>query len=396
MLFKKSPPSTRNDTSFGYLSTNEHYFDSACQTLRPREVIDAETTYYREYNACGGRVKYRWGQRVDDTVAKARAAILKAAGKDSRDYAVAFTLNTTYGINLVLQQLPEKTYRHIVTSNIEHNSVMVPSMAFARRRGIPLSVLPRETNGTLRYEAQNLENAVVLLNTMSNIDGRTLPNASTLATDAHAAGGVLLVDAAQAFAHDRGSLRAVDFDAAFGSAHKAYGPSLGFIVIRRSLLSSLEPFFLGGGTVSDVRPDGFDILTGNQAHEALETGLQNLGGIVGFDAALRWLETQNTDHERTLATTLWEGLREFPRVHPINTKASSIISFSVEGLDAHKLALLLGEQGIMCRSGYFCCHRYLLHERALPPLLRVSLGLHNTAADVDALLTTLRSILSAF
>lgn len=396
MLFRSAPAPQKKDGPFSYMEARWRYFDSACQTLRPRSVIDAEAEYYREYNACGGRVKYPWGQRVDERVSRARAAILEETGKDPKEYAVAFTLNTTYGINLVLHQLPDGSFDRMVTSDIEHNSVMVPSMSFSKRRGARLAVLPREDDGSLRYEPAQLERAVVLLNTMSNIDGRTLPNAARIADDAHRQGGVFLVDAAQAFAHDRGGLKHLDFDAAFGSAHKAYGPSLGFVVIRRSLLSSLEPFMLGGGTVSDVRDDGFDVLSGGQAHEALEPGLQNWGGIVGFEAALRWLAAQDGRQEAALAQRLWDGLIAMPRVRPLNTRASSIVSFSVDGLDAHKLALLLGEQGIMCRSGYFCCHRYVMHERKLPPLLRVSLGLHNTTGDVDALLDGLRAILSAF
>lgn len=395
-MFGRRAPSGPEEGSFGYVEKHSRYLDSACQTLRPREVIDAETAYYREYNACGGRVKYRWGQRVDETVGKARSALLEATGKNARDYAVAFTLNTTYGINLVMHQLAENAYAKVVTSDIEHNSVMIPSMAWTKRRNAALSVLPRADDGALDYAPNDLERAIVLLNSMSNIDGRTLTNARALANDVHAKGGILLIDAAQAFAHDEGALKNLDFDAAFGSGHKAYGPSLGFVVIRRSLLSSLQPFFLGGGTVSDVRPDGFDVLKDEQAHEALEPGLQNWGGIIGFEAALRWLKEQDTTRKHALAERLWNGLRELPRIHMLNSKPSTIVSFSVENLDAHKLALLLSEQGVMCRSGYFCCHRYLLHQRALPPLLRVSLGLNNSDDDIDAFLSSLRNILSAF
>lgn len=396
MLFRKSAPSAPATGSFDYLEPGQRYFDSACQTLRPREVIDAETTYYRDYNACGGRVKYRWGEKVDAAVADARNLLLEATGKDARDYAVAFTPNTTYGINLVLHQLAENAFGKVVTSGIEHNSVMVPSMAWSKRRGAPLSILPRLADGSLAYAREDLENAVVIANTVSNLDGRRLANAEALAKDVHERGGVLLLDAAQGFAHDRAALAGIDFDAAFGSGHKTYAPSLGFIVIRRSLLSRLDPFFLGGGTVSDVGATSYDLLEGAEAHAMLEPGLQDWGAIVGLSAALRWLRKQDASREAALAERLWQGLSGMPRVTPLNAAASPIVSFSVDGLDAHKLAVLLGEQNIMCRSGHFCCHRYLHHELGLPPLLRVSLGLHNTEDDVDALLSTLRSVLSVF
>lgn len=395
MLFSRTPSASPTG-DFSHLERGARYFDSACQTPRPRCVIDAETEYYRDYNACGGRVKYRWGERVDAAVAEARSLLLRATGKDARDYAVAFTLNTTYGINLVLHQLAKDACERVVTSEIEHNSVMVPAMAFSKRRNVPLSILPRADDGALAYGKNDLSRAAVIANVVSNIDGRRLANASALATDVHAAGGLLLLDAAQGFAHGRGSLADIDFDAAFGSGHKTYAPSLGFVVIRRSLLSSLDPFLLGGGTVSDVSESSYSILAGDEAHAALEPGLQNWGGIVGLAEALRWLGKHDERTEEALSSRLWEGLRSMPRVRPVNVSASPVVSFHVEGLDSHKLALLLSEQKIMCRSGYFCCHRYLLHQRALPPLLRVSMGLHNTEDDVDALLAAIRSILSAF
>ena len=110
--------------------------DAACQTLRPEPVIDAMQTYFKEYNACGGRVKYEWGKRVDEEVENTRATVLKRIGKSASDYQVAFTLNTTYGLNLLLQQLPQQTYARILTSDIEHNSVFLSTTTAAKRLAI--------------------------------------------------------------------------------------------------------------------------------------------------------------------------------------------------------------------------------------------------------------------
>ena len=75
MTFFRHRPTSEESLSeqdagdFGYLGPDTHYFDSACQTLRPQPVIAAVTEYYRQYNACGGRVKYAWGEKVDGIVA---------------------------------------------------------------------------------------------------------------------------------------------------------------------------------------------------------------------------------------------------------------------------------------------------------------------------------------
>ncbi len=121
---------------FSYLPHDTYYFDSACQTLRPQSVIEAESSYYREYNACGGRVKYPWGEIVDEKIEAARTTILRFLCVSTKQYSVAFTLNATYGINLVLQQIPATKYRTIITSDIEHNSVFLPTITYAKQHQV--------------------------------------------------------------------------------------------------------------------------------------------------------------------------------------------------------------------------------------------------------------------
>lgn len=399
MLFRSSSssePAGGRDPAFAYVPGNVRYFDSACQTLRPQTVLDAEQEYFLHHNACGGRVKYKWGRWVDERVRGARTKLLQLAGKSEREYTVAFTLNTTYGINLVLQQLPSDGFDRTVTSEIEHNSVFLPTMTWAKRHGKERLVLPRAEDGSLIYERSELSKAIVLLNNASNIDGRGLPNARDLAKDVHEAGGILLIDAAQSFGHDPTSLCDIDFDAAFGSGHKMYGPSIGFIIIRRTFLRSLQPFFIGGGTVRDVLKDSFTLLNGDEEQAVLEPGLQSWSGIVGLHAGLEWFSKQNpVTHEQPLAEELFQRVSEMPKVTLVNTRPSSLLSFFVEGLDAHRVALYLDEKNVMCRSGHFCCHYYLNHIRHLPPLVRASLGLHSTSADVEWFCTTLNAILKS-
>jgi selenocysteine lyase/cysteine desulfurase len=365
---------------FAYLSADAHYFDSACQTLRPQPVISAVTEYYQRYNACGGRVKYAWGDRVDGIVAGVRKQLLKLVDKNPRDYTVAFCLNTTAGINLVLQQLPEGRYKRIVTSDIEHNSVFLPTQSCAKRLKLGRLVLSRCPGGALNFKADDLDKAVVVVNTTSNIDGRRLANAKELTDAVHRQGGAIVLDAAQTMGHDPRALRDVDFDALCGSGHKMYGPSLGFIIIRKTFLNSLDCFLIGGGTVSDVRRDDFDLLdSSDEAFARLEPGLQDFAGIAGLGAAISWREHVHEDPE--IGRMLYESLAANQRLKMINFEPGPIISFYSEKVDAHRLALYLSAQNIMVRSGYFCCHYYLKNVKQLPPLLRISIGLQNSATE---------------
>lgn len=376
---------------FAYLAPNALYFDSACQTLRPQPVIDSLNAYFHEYNACGGRVKYEWGQKVDEQVEGARVAVLKLLGKSPRDYVCSFTLNTTYGLNLLLGQLAGE-FTAVVTSDIEHNSVLLPTIALTKRLGVERKVLRRWPDGSLVYNPEEVHGAVVVVNATSNIDGRQLKKAKQLCKDAHQGGGVVILDGAQTMGHDRSVLEGVDFDAICFSGHKMYGPSLGVVVAKKSLLERLQVTFAGGGMVQDVTREDF-VLTKGDLASRLEPGLQDWGGIIALKTAIDWLQKQPTDYIKKLSQQLYEGLSANPDVRLLNDQPSSIITFYSPKIDAHRLAIFLSQQSMMARSGYFCCHYYLQHVQQLPPLLRISLGLHNTPEQVDRLIKTIETII---
>jgi len=385
-------------SDFGYLEPGEIYLDAACQSLRPQPVIDALTDYYTTYNACGGRVKYAWGQKVDHAVADTRKAVLGLMGLSTRNYAVSFTLNTTYGLNLLLQQLPMGRFDRVVTSHIEHNSVFLPTITAARRLGVERLVLDRGTDGALLYEPAQLEKAVVVVNAASNIDGRQLTNLADLVRDTHARGGIVIVDAAQAMGHSRALLQKTEADAVCFSAHKMYGASLGVVVARHELLSSLELSFVGGGMVADVREEDFDLVQGDPG-ALLEPGLQAWGEIIALGRAIEWLGAVRpggvtpTDHIDGLSRRLYEGLAEIPGLTLVNTAASPVVSVYAAAQDSHRLAVFLSHSQISARSGYFCAHHYLKEQLGLPPLLRFSLGLHSTESDIDTAVQALARLM---
>jgi len=384
---------------FEYLSDDAVYLDSACQTLRPQPVLDAMNEYFREYNACAGRVKYEWGKRVDDEIANTRVKILKLLGKSEKEYSVAFTLNTTYGLNLLLGQLPVGTYKQIITSEIEHNSVFLPTMTAAKRLGIPRKILPRDEGGSLKYKKDDLAGAIVAVNATSNIDGRVLPNAKTLAEDVHDAGGILIIDGAQSIVDSAPLLREANFDALCFSGHKMHSASLGGIVAKNTLLDSLELSFVGGGMVEKLDANGFSF-PANDLSCKLEPGLQDFAGIIALGAAIDWLKDykpnglSKSEHKKKLADMVFNGISSLPGMHLVNAEASPTISFYSEDIDAHRLAAFLSQQNIMARSGYFCCHYYLQNVKNYPPLLRISLGLQNTEADITKFLEVLKKIIN--
>lgn len=400
-LFSRSPASPAPGSApsserygFEYLPADSVYLDSACQTLRPQPVIDAMNDYYLTYNACGERVKYEWGRKVDDQVEGARAAVLQALDLSPRRYSASFTLNTTYGLNLLLHQLPAGRFAQVVTTHTEHNSVFLPTMTFARRAGIDRVLLDRDATGELQYDEAILDDALIVISAMNNVDGAPTRGLAELIGRAHERGGVVLVDAAQALPHAWSMVRGLNADAVCFSAHKLYGASLGVVAATNALLESLDVSFIGGGQVSGVSAAEYELLP--EPHTRLEPGLQAWGEIIALRAALEWLAGYRgavgedlSAREERLASALFDGLAELPNLRILSGRGSSLVSVVPGRVDGHRLAAFLSRGGIMVRSGYFCAHHWLLENEGLPPLVRFSLGAHNTESDIERVLQTM-------
>ena len=383
---------------FDYLGTGEVYLDAACQSLRPRPVIAAINKYYTEHNSCGERVKYKWGVETDEKVEATREKVLKYLKLSGRKYTVSFTLNTTYGINLILNQLRADCFKKVMTSEIEHNSPFLATIAFSERTGLPREVMKREEDGSINIGDYDFTDAVVVINCAANFDGRKLGNIKEIIKQVHKAGGIIIIDAAQAMAHSADMLRGIEVDAICFSAHKMYAPSLGVIVWRDELAKKMSVGFVGGGMVDDVKEDSYLLSAESKEHRytRFESGLQAWGEIVGFGAALDWLNSlpkkawQNLENN---TRELYEFLNSSDKVHLVNHEANPTMSFYVEKVDSHMLGAALSRENIMARTGYFCAHYYLDHVLGLPPLVRFSVGLHNRPEDIEKVKDTMKGLL---
>lgn len=383
------PARRRRDTeagvreSFDYLSADDVYLDAACQSLRPQPVLDALTHYFTAYGACGDRVQYAWGTRVEEKVAATRAKAIAAFGLSARRYECAFTLNTTYGLNLLLQQLPTGRFARIITSAHEHNSVFLSTMTAAQRLGIPRLVVVRGLDGAVALDESELTDAVVVLSAMDNVTGTLTADLAGMIAAVHARGGIVIVDAAQAAPHALSALQGLAADAICFSGHKMYAPSLGVVIATSELLGSLELSFVGGGQVDSVTTDGFVLEPAR--HARLEPGLQAWGEIIAFGAALDWFVprlVQIERRERELSIHLFEGLAGLPNLTLFTPAPTSVVSAIPARVDAHRLAVFLSKAGVMVRSGHFCAHHWLEQRAGLPPLVRFSVGAHSTEEDI--------------
>lgn len=395
-MFKRKAISSPDESGdFDYLPDKAVYFDSACQSLRPWPVIKAMQDYYTRYNSCGERVKYKWGLEVDAKVEATRDDILKLLKLSPKKYFVSFTLNTTYGLNLIESQLKPDGIDQVVTSDIEHNSVFLSTMSLAKRLDVPRRVLARNDDGSINLDEADFTNAVVAMNAVSNIDGRQLSNLRELNDKVHAQNGILIVDAAQAMSYYHQLVAGIEADAICFSSHKMYGPSMGVMVIRKSLLDRINTTFVGGGMVDDVLADSYKLsaVHDEHIHTAFEAGLQPYAEAIGLGEAIRWMrQNEKGNHVLDYAGQIIDFMRHANGFHALNHEPTQTIAFYHNKIDGHLLAEAMSDQNIMARSGYFCVHYYLNHVKHYPPLVRLSLGLHNRQADIDKFLKLMEGI----
>lgn len=411
-LFSKKE--IKND--FSFLKDGDIYLDGACQSLRPEPVIETLETYYKEHNSCGERVKYKWGRITDEKVNATREKVLKFLKLKKKDYFVSFTLNTTYGLNLLLSQFDVKKskIKYIVTSDIEHNSPFLSSITFAKKNNLKRKVIARNSDGSVNLK-DIPKNSLVVLNAASNVDGRTLKNINEVIKHVHENGGFIIIDAAQAMAHSSAVLEKTSADAICFSAHKMYAPSLGGMIVRKDFVKYIDTSFIGGGMVDDVDLETYLLSAENPDHlyTKFESGLQAWGEIIALGSAIDWLEALPKEKKKILEENeqkIFDFFKEYgtvgnidmkkedrdksgKKLHLLNYEPTSTMSFYVDGLDSHLLGGALAEEGIMTRTGYFCVHYYLDHKMHFPPLVRISLGYQNTPEQIDKLLDELKKVI---
>ncbi len=367
------------------------YLDNACMTLKPRQVMEAMDEYYNEYPVCGGRSLHKMAKMVDEKVTESREKFRKFLGA-KRPEEIIFTRNTTEGLNLIANSLPFKKGDIVLTTDREHNSNLIPWQVQSDKRGIKHIVVRSNPDNTFdigKFEELMSNNRNVRLVSMvhtANLDGYTIP-ASEIIKIAHDHGALVMLDGAQSAPHKPVDVRAMDIDFFALSVHKMLGPTgMGVLYGKHHLLEELDPFIVGGDTVSDSTYESARFLP---TPEKFEAGLQNYAGIIGSGAAVDYVEKIGRSniqrHEEKLNRIITDCIRDLPGLKIIGPqepgKRGGIISFTIEfkkGGDAHDIAIVLDEtENIAVRSGAFCVHSWF-NFRKCDAAVRASLYLYNT------------------
>lgn len=359
---------TKIRQDFPVLEKGIIYFDSACMALKPVQVINKINEYYNDYPACAGRSYHKLSKKVTDEVEKTRTLLKKFVG--AKKYELIFTKNTTEAINLVANSLKIKS---VLLSDREHNSNLLPWMKFKHD-------VVNVDEDLEDYKSKVKDFDLISVVFTSNLDGYTLP-VKEIIKIAHENGKLVLLDGAQAMPHKEINISRLDADFLAFSGHKMLGPTgTGGLFGKKELLEKMDPFMLGGETVSNSSYDKFDLL---EVPQRFEAGLQNYAGIVGLSEAVNYLKKiglKNIEaHEKKLVKFLVDNLD----VDLVGINEGNIFNFNVGKMGSHEVAQILDHSAnIAVRSGMHCVHSWF-NARKLKGSVRASVYLYNTKEECE-------------
>jgi cysteine desulfurase/selenocysteine lyase len=381
------------------------YLDSAATSQKPRQVIEAMSTYYERNNANVHRGIHRLAEEATVSFESAREKVAKFIGAESTRQVI-FTRNTTEAINLVAYSWGRAYLEQgdlIVLTEMEHHSNMVPWQILAEERGIKLAFVTVTEDGLLDlasfHDLMEKKPRLVAFTHMSNMLG-TINPAQEMTRLAQDAGAVVLIDGAQAVPHLPVNVSDIDADFYAFSAHKMCGPTgIGVLYGREDLLEEMPPFLGGGDMIKRVQLESF---TANDLPYKFEAGTPPIAEGIGLGAAIDFLTSIGMQavhqHEKLLIGRMLDRLEEVPGVRVYGPGADhkgGVASFSFEGIHPHDVAQILDDQGIAVRAGHHCAMP--IHEKfGLPATTRASFYLYNTVKEVDSLIEGLYKVKEIF
>ncbi|MEO5713462.1 MAG: SufS family cysteine desulfurase [Luteolibacter sp.] len=372
------------------------YLDNAATTQKPMAVMFASRHYYEAINSNIHRGTHHLARLATEAFEKARQTVathLNAASPDE----IIFTSGTTDGINLVANVLGLSGRigkgDEILISTLEHHSNIVPWQMLCERTGATLKVIPCHDDGSLDQDAfislLSERTKILSLTWISNSFGTVNPILEMTAA-AKKAGALVMIDAAQATAHQHIDVQALGIDFLALSGHKVYAPTgIGVLWGRADVLDSLPPWRGGGEMIKEVT---FEKTTYNELPFKFEAGTPNIEGAISLAAALDYVNGIGLHaihkHEENLILTAADALSSIPGIRFFGPAGrSGALSFNVEGVHHYDLGTLMDQMGVAVRTGHHCCQP-LMARFGITGTVRASFALYNSEEDVAALAET--------
>ena len=380
------------------------YLDNAATTQKPLSVIAELDRYYREYNSNIHRGVHLLSEKATaayEGVRRRTRQFLNAASEKE----IIFVRGTTEAINLVAGSFGRANVQaddEVLVTGMEHHSNIVPWQMLCEANGARLTVVPLTDEGEISVEEYTRllgsRTKLVALSHISNALGTVNP-VKEMIRIAHDRGIPVLVDGAQAVAHQRVDVQDLDCDFYALSGHKMYGPTgFGVLYGKERLLSAMPPYQGGGDMIRSVT---FEKTIFNELPHKFEAGTPNIADGIGFGATLEFLESLDwnavVQHEYELLTYATEVISSIPGVRIIGTarKKAGVLSFIMDDVHPHDIGTILDQEGIAVRTGHHCAQPVMDRFR-VPATVRASFALYNTKAEVDELAQGIHKVIEVF
>jgi cysteine desulfurase/selenocysteine lyase len=372
------------------------FLDNAASTQRPRQVIDALSGVYERTYANVHRGIHTLSELSTEQYETARRSVQRLINARQL-HEVIFTSGTTASINTVARSWGDANLRagdEVLLSVMEHHSNLIPWQQAAERTGAVLRHIPLTDDGRLDMEAfERLltdRTKLVAVAAVSNTLGTINPIAEIIAK-AHAAGALVLIDAAQSVPHLAVDVQALDVDFLAFSGHKMLGPSgVGVLYGKETLLEAMPPFLGGGSMINEVKLSSF---TPAALPAKFEAGTPPIVPAIGMSAAIDYLQSVGLEaihrHESELTRYAYDALSQIEGLRilgPAPEHRAGLVSFAFERIHAHEFAQVLNDQfGVAVRAGHHCTQPLHAHL-GIAASTRASFYLYNTPEEVDRLI----------
>ena len=380
------------------------FLDSAASAQKPRAVLDAMNGLYTRNYANIHRGVYELSMRATEAFEAAREKV-RAFVNAPEAREVVFVRGTTEAINLVAASFGRSRVGagdEVLITHLEHHSNIVPWQLLCEEKGALLRVAPIDDDGALCLdEFEKLltpRTKLAAVAHVSNALGSVLP-VRELAELCHERGVPLLVDGAQAAPHQQIDVQQLGCDFYAFSSHKVFGPTgVGALWGRAEHLEAMPPYQGGGEMILSV---SFEKSTWAPIPHKFEAGTPDIGGVVGFGAALDYVTELGLDaigsHERELLAYASERLQEVPGLRLIGTAPhkASVISFVLGDVHPHDIGTVLDQEGVCVRTGHHCAQP-VMERFGVPATVRASMALYNDRTDIDRLVEALGVVREVF
>lgn len=377
------------------------YLDSAATTQKPQSVIDAINEFYTSQNANVHRGRHTLSERATSLYEQARDKTAKYFNVSSKE--IVWTKGATEAINLVSNGLRSRFNQNdtIIISVLEHHANIVPWQVLSEQTGAKLLALPVNDDGTLNIKQccdfiKQSKPSMFAITQASNMLGN-ITNLKPLITAAKEVNSLVLIDGAQGAMHLKPDLHILNCDFYVCSSHKMLGPTgLGVLYGKYQELNSLDVYQTGGEMIEKVY---LTHSTYRPAPAKFETGTPNISGVVGFSAALDYLNALQNEqlqkYEQKLFNYAAEKLVTIKGITIYSNLSDNIgtLSFNFKDEHPYDLATLLDGYGVAVRAGHHCTQPLMTHL-GINGTLRASFCFYNTYEDVDIFINSLKECIA--